>query len=127
VTEDFVPTKENPISLTPEAVDQLAAVSESAGLDLRLVANVSCGGMEIQLGFGEQEVDDVVLAFEKFNLLLGPQTVVALFGTEISFVTNEQGESAFVFESPNAPAGGCDRCPESGCGSGNCGSGNCGE
>ncbi|RKZ94981.1 MAG: iron-sulfur cluster assembly accessory protein [Gammaproteobacteria bacterium] len=115
--EEFVPTTERPVLITPKAESYLVQAAESTGQDrIRIVAGLGCSGLQYKMGWDESTDKDTVLAFDKFKLILGPDTVKLMLGTVIDFVTSELGQSGFSFENPNAPVSGCSSCPKQ-CGS----------
>lgn len=115
---NFTPTAEQPILVTDSAIDYLVQATEAAGQDsIRIVAGMSCGGLQYQMGWDESTEEDVVLKFDKFKLLLGPDTVRLMSGTTVDFITSTLGQAGFSFDNPNAPSSGCGSCASKGCGS----------
>ncbi len=109
-TEDyvksFVPTEEQPILLTPAAVDAVknAIAQEGEPGDCLRVAVVGggCSGYQYSLDFEkEARMDDVTLEYEGVSVILDPISAGYLKGTVIDYLSGLQG-TGFKFVNPNA-------------------------
>jgi len=103
---EFTGTDENPIFLTPSAIEAVKnAIKEEGeeGDSLRVsVVGGGCSGYQYQLDFEkDSRMDDHVLDFSGVTILLDPISAGYLKGTTIDFVSGLNG-TGFKFNNPNA-------------------------
>ena len=104
--ENFVPSDDMPINLTPSAV---AAVREAiekegeAGDGLRVsVVGGGCSGYQYNLDFdNEARMGDLALDFDGVTVFVDPVSAGYLRGTVIDYVSGLNG-TGFKFNNPNA-------------------------
>jgi len=93
------------IALTPNAVSEvkrLLAKENKPELGLRVgVRSGGCSGMSYMLGFDAPHEGDNVQEIEGIKLLLDPQSLQYLSGTQLDYVDGLQGKG-FTFNNPNA-------------------------
>jgi iron-sulfur cluster assembly protein len=98
-------TRTAPISITPAAADRLRHLVAAHGgdaLGIRLgVKTAGCSGLTYKLDFTDAigERDEVV-ELEGAKLVVDPEAVMFLIGTEMDFVETKLGAS-FQFNNPN--------------------------
>ncbi len=104
------------VTLTPEAEKKVRelmadpAQSEAKGLRVKVVGG-GCSGMSYQLALerGPDEKDQVITAYDGFEVYVDPKSALFVGGTQIHYTESMMG-SGFEFKNPNA-TGSC------GCGS----------
>jgi len=104
--EGFAPSEEQPITVTPSAVEAIRnAIKEEgeAGDCLRVsVVGGGCSGYQYNLDFEkETRMGDLSLEFGDVKVIIDPVSAGYLKGTVIDFVSGLQG-TGFKFENPNA-------------------------
>jgi len=104
--EGFAPSEEQPITVTPSAVEAIRnAIKEEgeAGDCLRVsVVGGGCSGYQYNLDFEkETRMGDISLEFGDVKVIIDPVSAGYLKGTVIDFVSGLQG-TGFKFENPNA-------------------------
>ena len=105
-TDAFIPSDEQPILLTPSAVEAVkTAIKEEGeeGDSLRVsVVGGGCSGFQYSLGFDkETRADDTVLDFGGVKVLLDSISAGYLVGTTIDYVSGLNG-TGFKFNNPRA-------------------------
>ena len=98
-------TRPAPISITPAAADRirhLMAQHGGASEGIRLaVKTAGCSGLTYKLDFTtEVRARDEVVELEGAKLIVDPEAVMFLIGTEMDFVEDKLGAS-FQFRNPN--------------------------
>jgi iron-sulfur cluster assembly protein len=98
------------LSLTPAAVDRikhLIATQGDGAPGIQVgVRNTGCSGMSYTIDFVDEIADDAELVEKDgVKVVVDPQAVMFLVGTEMDFVEDKLG-SAFKFNNPNE-AGRC--------------------
>jgi len=98
-------TRPAPISITPAAADRLRHLVAAHGgdaLGIRLgVKTAGCSGLTYKLDFtGEIGERDEVVDLDGTKLVVDPDAVMFLLGTEMDFVEDKLG-STFQFKNPN--------------------------
>lgn len=94
---------ENPVTITPSAVKQIARLMERGGhMGLRIgLKKGGCAGMEYTMDYVDAaEPTDVVVEVDGARVLIAANAQMFLFGTEIDYETSLL-ESAFKFNNPN--------------------------
>ena len=104
--DGFVATDENPIHLTPSAVEAVRNAIKAqgeAGDSLRVsVVGGGCSGYQYNLDFEkEARMGDLSLNFEDVLIIIDPIIAGYLKGTTIDYVSGLQG-TGFKFNNPNA-------------------------
>ena len=105
------------INITPAAVDYISSVYDEKNIpaeySLRINADGDQGGIiNYSLGFDpDKKEDDLELDFEKFKVLLSPDSLENLRGTDIDYVVGRDNRPGLAFHNPKQ-SDGC------GCGSG---------
>ncbi|NBB69584.1 MAG: iron-sulfur cluster assembly accessory protein [Alphaproteobacteria bacterium] len=100
-----MPTRPSPISITPAAAERIRNLMAAHGGDaegIRLaVKTAGCSGLTYKLDFAEQigEGDEVV-ELDGTKLIIDPEAVMFVIGTEMDFVEDKLGAS-FQFRNPN--------------------------
>lgn len=100
-----MPTRPSPISITPAAAERIRNLMAAHGGDaegIRLaVKTAGCSGLTYKLDFADQigEGDEVV-ELEGTKLIIDPEAVMFVIGTEMDFVEDKLGAS-FQFRNPN--------------------------
>jgi iron-sulfur cluster assembly accessory protein len=102
----FTPTDEQPIFLTPSAVDAVKnAISAEgeAGDGLRIsVRGGGCSGYQYEMDFEKEErMGDLVLNFGGVNVYVDSVSAGYLKGTVVDFITGLNG-TGFKFNNPSA-------------------------
>ncbi|MBI5816016.1 MAG: iron-sulfur cluster assembly accessory protein [Nitrospinae bacterium] len=104
------------ITVSQKAAEQILKVqteSGAAGKNLRIaIAGSGCGGPQYQLGFDTQGEGDARFDSNGISVLVDPNSLTQLTGSEIDFADGAYGPS-FVVNNPNAPKS-CG-CGKSGC------------
>ena len=98
------------LSLTQAAVDRIKHLVETQGNGapgIQIgVRSAGCSGMSYTIDFVEAIADDAeLIEAEGVKVVIDPQAVMYLVGTEMDFVEDKLG-SAFKFKNPNE-AGRC--------------------
>ena len=111
------------IKVSPEAVEQLIAITEKepdiSGVRI-FVAGGGCGGMTYGMTFVEQPNDlDCVLETNGMNIYVDAVALGFLEGVEIDFKTQGVNKS-FVFKNVFANTGGAGTCGACGAAGGGC-------
>ena len=92
------------ISLTDAAADRVRSYLEkhNAGLGLRLgVTKTGCSGYSYVINYAEEVGDeDVVFEDKGIKVVIDPEALALIDGTEVDFVKNGLNE-AFSFRNPN--------------------------
>ncbi|MBK8176866.1 MAG: iron-sulfur cluster assembly accessory protein [Rhodospirillales bacterium] len=96
---------QQPISVTPAAVDRVKALLASRGkpsVGVRIgIRARGCSGMSYTLEFAdERSAFDEVVETEGVTILIDPKATMFILGTEMDFVEDKM-ESGFVFRNPN--------------------------
>lgn len=104
--ESFIPSDEQPITLTPPAVAAVRDALEKEGQPgdgLRVsVVGGGCSGYQYNLDFeNEARMGDLSLDFDGVTIYVDPISAGYLKGTVIDYVSGLQG-SGFKFNNPNA-------------------------
>ncbi len=104
--DDWTPTDENPIRITPPAVEAIKnAISQEgeAGDGLRVsVVGGGCSGYQYSLDFEkEPRMDDAVIEFADVRIFVDSISAGYLRGTTIDYVSGLNG-TGFKFVNPNA-------------------------
>jgi iron-sulfur cluster assembly protein len=99
---------ETVVALTPAAVARARELLANHGADaagLRLgVKTTGCSGMSYKLDFASSiGSDDTVIEKDGVKLLVDPDAVMYVLGTEIDWVEDKLG-AMFVFNNPNEKA-----------------------
>jgi iron-sulfur cluster assembly accessory protein len=102
----FIPSDEQPIHLTDEAVEAVKrAIKEEGepGDSLRVsVVGGGCSGYQYNLDFEkEPRVGDLELEFGEVKIFVDPVSAGYLKGTVIDYISGLQG-TGFKFQNPNA-------------------------
>lgn len=102
----FTVTDEQPIMLTPSAVQAAKDAVKSDGEEgdgLRIsVVGGGCSGYQYNMDFEkEQRMGDLLLAFDGLSVYIDCVSAGYLRGTVIDFVTGNNG-TGFKFNNPNA-------------------------
>lgn len=98
---------ENPVTLTPKAVEMVKSLRAKEGRPAEHALRVSvvgggCSGFSYQLNFDEAaQPDDFVLEFDGIRVLVDPTSAQHLGGTQIDFVSSLHG-GGFKFSNPKA-------------------------
>lgn len=96
-----------PITLTEAAAKQVqkSLSKRGKGVGLRLAVKTSgCSGLSYALEFADRsETDDLVFESHGVTVLVNPQSLPFLDGTELDFVRQGLNEG-FSFNNPNASA-----------------------
>ena len=120
----FNPRLSNEISVSPEAVKQLIAITENeAGVTgVRIfVSGGGCGGMSYGMTFVEEPHQyDCVLEADGMNIYVDAVALSFLEGVEIDYKTQGVNKS-FVFKNVFANTGGSGTCGACGASGGGCG------
>ena len=103
---DFSATDEQPILLTPAAIDGVRNAIKQEGQEgdgLRVsVVGGGCSGYQYNLDFEkEPRATDTVMEFDGVRVFIDPVSAGYLRGTTIDFVSGLQG-TGFKFNNPNA-------------------------
>jgi len=94
--------------LSPAAAEQIkesAKQNQSEGLALRVAAKKNVDG-SIHYGVGfEDNTKEEDLAFKSHDItiLIAPQSIELLNGTEMDYVEMDNKEMQFIFKNPNDP------------------------
>jgi iron-sulfur cluster assembly protein len=96
------------VDLTPAAVARARELLASQGTDvagIRLgVKTTGCSGMSYKLDFAREiAADDTVVEKDGVKLVVEPESVMYVLGTEIDWVEDKLG-AMFVFKNPNEKA-----------------------
>jgi len=95
-------------TLSPAAAEQIkesAKQNQSEGLALRIAAKKNVDG-SIHYGVGfEDNTKEEDLAFKSHDItiLIAPQSIELLNGTEMDYVEMDNKEMQFIFKNPNDP------------------------
>ncbi len=121
---EFNTTLTDEVSVSPEAMNQLAAIvdqeADAAGIRI-YVSGGGCGGMTYGMTLVEQPTQfDRVLETEKLNVYVDSIAIGYLSGVEIDYKTEGVNQS-FVFKNVFAQTGGSGAC--GGCGGASSGGG----
>ena len=102
----FIPSEEQPILLTPSAIEAVRKAIEEEGESgdaLRVsVAGGGCSGFQYALGFEkEAREDDLVLEFDGVKVFVDSISSGYLSGTVVDYVSGLNG-TGFKFNNPSA-------------------------
>lgn len=105
-SSSFIPSDEQPILLTPAAVEAVRnAIKQEgeAGDGLRVsVVGGGCSGYQYSLDFEKEgRMDDLTLSFEDVKIFIDSVSSGYLMGTVIDYVSGLNG-TGFKFNNPNA-------------------------
>ena len=93
------------ISLSVGAVSEIKRLLQKESrpdLGLRIgVRSGGCSGFSYMLGFDTAQQGDSVEEYQGIKVLIDPQSVAYLAGTELDYVDGLQGKG-FTFKNPNA-------------------------
>ena len=96
------------ITVTPQAVEQIAKSAQqsgAAGACLRLAARLDDKGViEYGMGFDDKAEGDLAFAVGGISLLVSPGSVELLTGATLDYVELNPGEPRFIFINPNDPS-----------------------
>ncbi|QLH39117.1 MAG: iron-sulfur cluster assembly accessory protein [Defluviicoccus sp.] len=96
---------QQPISVTPAAVERVKALlrstgKPSAGVRIGIRAR-GCSGMSYTLEYADEQTPfDEVIQTDGVTILIDPKATMFILGTEMDFVEDKM-ESGFVFRNPN--------------------------
>ncbi len=96
---------QQPISVTPAAVERVKALLDqrgkpSAGVRIGIRAR-GCSGMSYTLEYADEQTPfDEVIQTDGVTILIDPKATMFILGTEMDFVEDKM-ESGFVFRNPN--------------------------
>lgn len=102
----FIPSDEQPITLTPSAIEAVRNAIKSEGEpgdSLRVsVVGGGCSGYQYNLDFEkEARMGDLTLKFDDVQIIIDPISAGYLKGAVIDFISGLQG-TGFKFNNPNA-------------------------
>ena len=120
---EFQPQLSNEITVSPEAVKQLIALTENefgvTGVRI-FVSGGGCGGMSYGMTFVEEPLPtDCVLEHEGMNVYIDAVALGFLEGVEIDY-KDEGMNKSFVFKNVFANTGGAGTCGACGSAGGGC-------
>lgn len=103
---EFQATDENPIFLTPSAINAVKEAIKAEGeegLSLRVsIVGGGCSGYQYNLDFEkESRIGDMSLSFDGINIIVDPVSAGYLKGTVIDYLSGLNG-TGFKFSNPNA-------------------------
>ncbi|VAW91147.1 hypothetical protein MNBD_GAMMA23-167 [hydrothermal vent metagenome] len=83
-----------------------AKQSQSEGLPLRIAAKKNVdGSFHYGVGFEDKtKEEDLAFKSHDITILIAPQSIELLNGTEMDFVKMDDGEERFIFKNPNDPS-----------------------
>ncbi len=87
-------------------IKESAKQSQSEGLPLRVAAKKNVDG-SFHYGVGFEETtkeEDLAFKSHDITILIAPQSMPLLNGTEMDFVQLDNGEEHFIFKNPNDPS-----------------------
>jgi len=88
-----------------EQIKESAKQNQSEGLALRIAAKKNVdGSFHYGVGF-EEKTNEEDLAFKSHDItiLIAPQSIELLNGTEMDYVKMDNNEMQFIFKNPNDP------------------------
>jgi len=96
-------------TITPAAAEQIkesAKQSQSEGLALRVAAKKNVdGSFHYGVGFEEKtKEEDLAFKSQDITILIAPQSIELLNGTEMDYVKMDNNEMQFIFKNPNDPS-----------------------
>ncbi len=95
------------ITITPAAAAQIKTSARQAkadGLALRMAAKRNNdGAIHYAMGFDDKAESDLSFTSEDVEIIVAPDSIDLLNGTELDFVTLADGETNFIFKNPNDP------------------------
>ena len=95
------------ITVSPAAAEQIktsARQSKTEGLALRIAAKRSNdGSIQYGMGFDDKSEHDMSYQSENIEIIVAPDSIDLLAGTELDFVELNGGEKSFIFKNPNDP------------------------
>jgi len=95
-------------TLSPAAAEQIkesAKQNKSEGLALRIAAKKNVDG-SIHYGVGFEDntkEEDIAFKSHDITILIAPQSIELLNGTEMDYVSMDNNEMQFIFKNPNDP------------------------
>jgi iron-sulfur cluster assembly accessory protein len=103
--EQFTPTENDPIKLTPAAIVAVKNIMQEEGDGcnrLRVsVVGGGCSGFKYDLNFDEEErEDDTIINYGDVSVVIDPISARYLEGTVIDFLSG-LSQSGFKFNNPN--------------------------
>jgi iron-sulfur cluster assembly accessory protein len=107
MSETVDSSAENPVTLTPKAVEMVKTLRTKEGRPddhaLRVsVVGGGCSGFSYQLNFDDAvQADDRVIEYDGVRVLVDPTSAQHLGGTQIDFVSSLHG-GGFKFSNPKA-------------------------
>ena len=96
-------------TLSPAAAEQIkesAKQNQSEGLSLRIAAKKNVDG-SIHYGVGFEETskeEDLAFKSHDITIVIAPQSIALLNGTEMDYVKMDNNEMQFIFKNPNDPS-----------------------
>jgi len=87
-------------------IKKTAKDSQSEGLSLRIAAKKNVdGSFHYGIGFEEKtKEDDLAFKSHDITIIIAPQSMPLLNGTEMDFVKLDDDEERFIFKNPNDPS-----------------------
>lgn len=88
-----------------EQIKESAKQNQSEGLALRIAAKKNVDG-SIHYGVGFEDntkEEDIAFKSHDITILIAPQSIELLNGTEMDYVSMDNSEMQFIFKNPNDP------------------------
>lgn len=88
-----------------EQIKESAKQNQSEGLPLRIAAKKNVDG-SIHYGVGFEDntkEEDIAFKSHDITILIAPQSMQLLNGTEMDYVSMDNNELQFIFKNPNDP------------------------
>jgi iron-sulfur cluster assembly accessory protein len=107
MSEGIESAAQNPVTLTPKAVEMVKSLRTKEGRPDEHTLRVSvvgggCSGFSYQLNFDEgAHADDLVFEYDGVRVVVDPTSAQYLGGTQIDFVSSLHG-GGFKFSNPKA-------------------------
>ncbi len=89
-----------------EQIKESAKQNQSEGFALRIAAKKNVDG-SFHYGVGFEETtkeDDLAFKSHDITIVIAPQSIQLLNGTEMDYVAMDNGEMQFIFKNPNDPS-----------------------
>ena len=89
-----------------EQIKESAKENQSEGLALRIAAKKNVDG-SIHYGVGFEETtkeEDLAFKSHDITIVIAPQSITLLNGTEMDYVKMDNNEMQFIFKNPNDPS-----------------------